>query len=75
MEMNIRAIPDSHKFVASTGAHHGHAFGSLVLIDPRVEDDNAMSQLTRLTPDVPFPEAEGGKQNIRQHWPTARPGR
>jgi hypothetical protein len=59
MEMNIRAIPDSNKFVASTGAHHGHEFGSLVLIDPRVEDDGAMSQLTRLTPEMPFPEAEG----------------
>jgi len=59
MEMSIRAIPGSHKYVATTGAHHGNAFGSLVLIDPRVEDDLAMSQLTRLTPDVPFPEAEG----------------
>lgn len=59
MEMSIRAIPDSHKFVAVTGAHHGHAFGSLVLIDPRVPDDGAMSQLTRLTSEVPFPEAEG----------------
>ncbi|MCL4207476.1 MAG: discoidin domain-containing protein [Pirellulaceae bacterium] len=59
MEMDIRAVPDSNKFVAVTGAHHGHAFGSLVLIDPRVEDDRAMSQLERLTPDVPFPEAEG----------------
>ncbi len=59
MEMSIRAIPDSHKFVATTGAHHGNAFGSLVLIDPRIEDDNAASQLTRLTPEAPFPEAEG----------------
>lgn len=59
MEMRIRAIPGSQKFVASTGAHHGHEFGSLVLIDPRVPDDGAMSQLTRLTPDTPFPEAEG----------------
>ena len=59
MEMSIRAIPGSHKFVATTGAHHGHAFGSLVLINHRLEDDQAMSQLERLTPDVPFPEAEG----------------
>ncbi|MFO7973658.1 MAG: discoidin domain-containing protein [Candidatus Hydrogenedentota bacterium] len=58
MEMSIRAIPGSHKYVATAAAHHGHAFGSLVLIDPREEDDNAMSQLTRLTPEVPFPEAE-----------------
>ena len=59
MEMSIRAIPGSDKYVATTGAHHGNAFGSLVLIDPRLEDDGAASQLTRLTPDVPFPEAEG----------------
>lgn len=58
MEMDIRAIPGSNKFVAVTGAHHGHAFGSLVLIDYRAVDDNAGSQVTRLTPDVPFPEAE-----------------
>jgi len=75
MEMSIRAIPDSHKFVAVTGAHHGHAFGSLILIDPWMLDDNAMSQITRLTPEVPFPEAEGGKAHIRRNqvygtpWP------
>jgi hypothetical protein len=59
MEMSIRAIPGSHKFVAVTGAHHGHAFGSLVLIDQRIEDDGAESQLERITPEVPFPESEG----------------
>jgi hypothetical protein len=75
MEMSIRCIPGSQKFVATAAAHHGHAFGSLVLIDPRVVDDGAMSQLTRLTPDVPFPESEGGKAQIRQNmvygtaWP------
>ena len=58
MEMSIRAIPDSHKYVATAAAHHGHAFGSLVLIDQHKEDDGAMAQVTRLTPDVPFPEAE-----------------
>ena len=58
MEMDIRAIPDSHRYVAVAAAHHGHAFGSLVLIDLRLEDDNAMSQVTRLTPEVPFPESE-----------------
>jgi len=58
MEMDIRAIPGSHRYVAVTGAHHGHAFGSLVLIDQRIQDDDAMSQLTRLTPEVPFPESE-----------------
>ncbi|MDQ1257774.1 MAG: hypothetical protein QG656_2380, partial [Candidatus Hydrogenedentes bacterium] len=58
MEMDIRAVPGSHKYVAVTGAHHGHAFGSLVLIDRRIGDDGAMAQLERITPDVPFSEAE-----------------
>ena len=58
MEMSIRAIPGSHRYVATAAAHHGHAFGSLVMIDQRINDDRAASQLTRLTPDVPFPEAE-----------------
>ncbi|MBC8443187.1 discoidin domain-containing protein, partial [PVC group bacterium] len=66
MEMSIRAIPDSPLYVATAAAHHGHAFGSLVLIDLRPEDDGAMSQLTRLTPDTPFPEAECGRGSMRQ---------
>ena len=65
MEMSIRAIPGSHRYVATAAAHHGHAFGSLVLIDPRIEDDGAMSQLTRLTPDVPLPESEQAIRPIR----------
>ena len=58
MESQIRAIPGSHRYVAVASAHHAHEFGSLVLIDPRREDDGAMSQLVRLTPELPFPEAE-----------------
>ncbi len=67
MEMQIRAIPDSHRYVAVAAAHHGHEFGSLVLIDPHVVDDDAMAQLTRLTPEAPFPEAEttGSSQLVR----------
>ncbi|MBN1343686.1 MAG: discoidin domain-containing protein [Phycisphaerae bacterium] len=61
MEMSIRAVPGSPKFVATAAAHHGHAFGSLVLIDPRVPDNGAMSQLERITPEAPFPESYGGK--------------
>ena len=74
MEMGIRAIPGLAQVRGLTGAHHGHEFGSLVLIDPRVEDDGGMSQLTRLTPDVPFPEAEGRPVST-VHRATARPGR
>lgn len=59
MEMQLRAVPDSSLFVGVAAAHHGHEFGSLILIDPRLRDDGATSQIIRLTPDVPFPEAEG----------------
>jgi len=72
MEMDIRAIPGSHRYAAVTGAHHGNAIGSLVLIDQRVEDDNAMSQVKRFTPEAPFPEAEGstrGNMRYGTPWP------
>ncbi len=75
MEMSIRAVPDSNRYVATAAAHHGLAFGSLVLIDYRPVDDNAMSQVERITPDVSFPESEGGKSLIRERmvygtaWP------
>ena len=75
MEMSIRAVPGSHRYVATAAPHHGHAFGSLVLIDQRLPDDGATSQITRLTPDTPFPEAEGGTRQVRRHmrygtpWP------
>ena len=58
-ELSIRSIPGSHRYVATAAPHHGYAFGSLVLIDLRNLDDHANSQIIRLTPEVPFPEAEG----------------
>ncbi len=69
MELDIRAIPGSHKFVATAAPHHGQAFGSLVLIDPRVPDDDAMAPVKRLTPDVGFPESQGGAQGYATAWP------
>ncbi len=57
-ELDIRAIPGSEKYIAVAAPHHGHAFGSLIQIDLRIQDDNANSQVTRLTPEVPFPEGE-----------------
>lgn len=58
MEMSVRAVPSSHRYVAVTGAHHGQAYGTLVLIDLREKDDGASGQLKRLTPEVPFTESE-----------------
>ncbi len=58
MELAIRAVPNSHKFVATAAAHHGENYGSLVLIDQRQRDDRATNQLRRITPEVHFPESE-----------------
>jgi hypothetical protein len=62
MELDCRAVPGSHKYVATAAPHHGQAYGSLVLIDPHVEDDDGMAPLKRLTPEVPFPESQGKRE-------------
>ena len=59
----MRAIPGSQRFVATAAAHHGQAFGSLVVLDPRVPDDDQMSAVKRLTPEVGFPESQGGTES------------
>ncbi len=69
MELDIRAIPESNRFVATATPHHGQAFGSLVMFDPRVEDDDAMAPVKRLTPEVEFPESQGGSQVYGTAWP------
>ena len=68
-EQNIMAIPHSHKYVATAAPHHNAACGSLVVLDPHVPDDDAMSQLKRLTPYERFPEVERGKMNYSTAWP------
>ena len=69
MELDVRAIPESRKYVATAAPHHGQAFGSLVLIDPRTPDDDGMSPVRRITPDVGFPESQGGAEAYGQAWP------
>lgn len=60
MEMDIRAIPGSNKLIAVAAAHHGQTYGSIVLVDPEVEDDDAMSPVRMITPDERLPETEYG---------------
>ncbi|MEI7902030.1 MAG: hypothetical protein WCK89_17395, partial [bacterium] len=38
LEIDTRPIPGSHRLSATAAPHHGKAFGSLVVIDPRVAD-------------------------------------
>jgi hypothetical protein len=69
MELDILAIPGSRKFTATAAPHHGQAFGSLVMFDPRIEDDDGMGPVKRLTPEVGFPESQGGAQVYGTAWP------
>ncbi|MHC4253794.1 MAG: HzsA-related protein, partial [Planctomycetota bacterium] len=74
MELAIRAVPDSHKYVAVAAPHHGENYGSLVLIDQRPADDDAMSQVKRVTPEVAMPESEsapGAPHRKGRHSPRA----
>lgn len=69
MEMSIRAIPGSHRYMAVAAPHHGQAYGSLILIDLQPEDDNSMSQIRRFSPECSFPEAERGNLMFGTPWP------
>jgi hypothetical protein len=60
MEMDIRAIPNSQNLIATAAAHHGQTYGSIVLVNPQLDDDDAMSQVKLVTPDERFPETEYG---------------
>ncbi len=72
MLVNIRAIPDTNQLVGTASAHHQQAYGSLVIVDPDIEDDDGMAQYTVLTPDAGFPEATVG-QNDDHKYATAWP--
>ncbi len=69
MELHARAIPGSSRFVATAAPHHGQAYGSLVVIDPNVPDDDGMGPVKRLTPEIGFPETQGGSQVYGTAWP------
>jgi hypothetical protein len=62
-------IPHSNKLIATASAHHSITGGSIVLIDPEVGYDGP-APITRVTPDVCFPEAEGWPQSYyATPWP------
>lgn len=53
-----KPIPGSSKIIFTASAHHAQTMGSLVLLDPSVGMEGD-SPITRLTPEVAFPEIEG----------------
>ena len=69
MELNVRAIPGSRRFAATAAPHHGQAYGSLIMIDPDIPDDDGMAPVKRVTPEVGFPESQGGAEAYGTAWP------
>ncbi|MCU0959819.1 MAG: hypothetical protein MUF48_06910 [Pirellulaceae bacterium] len=58
-------VPNSGKIVFTASAHHSITGGSLVLLEPGVGVDGHAA-ITRLTPEIPFPEAES--MDIREYY-------
>ncbi len=72
MEMQVRAIPNSRRLVATAAGHHAQTFGPLVVIDPAAVDDDEVGPLKRLTPEVGHPEADipqNKGQRYASPWP------
>ncbi len=55
MIAEARAIPNSHKVVATGTDHHGFTAGTILVIDPRRGEDGA-APLTWITPEFQSPE-------------------
>jgi hypothetical protein len=68
MELSVRAVPGSRRLVGVAAPHHGQAFGSLILIDPNQPDDDAMGPVRRITPEIGFPESQGGSESCGTPW-------
>ena len=60
IQTEVQPIPGTHVVVATAAAHHYLTAGSLITIDTHKGEDGP-EPLTRLTPELPWPESEGWK--------------
>lgn len=65
-----RPVPGSRRVMATAAAHHAMTAGSIILLDPAAGTDGP-APITRLTPDVPFPESE---TPVAPSWYAPTPG-
>jgi len=61
----IQPVPASRKIVFTASAHHSITAGSIALAEPARGRDGQQA-VTRITPEVVFPEAEG--RSIREYY-------
>jgi len=66
----MKPIPGSGRIVFIASAHHSITAGSVCILDPTVDYDG-LRPLTRITPEVPFPEAES--RNIQEYYTSPWP--
>jgi hypothetical protein len=65
----LQPIPGTAKVVFTASAHHSITGGSIAIVDTRL-GNNGEHALTRITPEVRFPEAEGGiSEYYDSPWP------
>lgn len=71
MQMSLRAVPNSNKYIGTASAHHGQNYGSLIMIDPDVEDDDRNATITNLTSRLNggYPESSGGGTRFATPYP------
>ena len=60
-EISMRAIPGSCKYIGTAACHHGQAYGSIILVDPSVPDDNARPAAFRRKVSELKPDVEGSR--------------
>ena len=58
-------IPNSEKIIFAASAHHSITGGPIAIVDPTVSD-NGQQAIQRITPSIPFPEAESS--DIREYY-------
>jgi len=69
VKCEARSVPGSSKLVMTAGAHHSITGGSLCLLD-RANGTEEETPLTRLTPEVCFPETGGWPEHYYANpWP------
>ncbi len=71
-ECDIHPIPGSSKLTATATGHHAQHYGSLILIDTTIPDDNHAGQVRRITPDQQYMESELRAHRDPQNYGTCR---
>ena len=61
-----RAIPGSHKVVATAAGHHAFNVGTTVLLDAD-KGENGEQAITHITPETPYPESQGWPNPYYSH--------